>query len=508
VNVSCMSWVAGCTLLAVAATEGHAIQLWTVPPLWPEQYRTGVPVASPDLQFQGSSSLQAPQMVATLRGHTDQVLSMTPLSLPPSSSPQPSGSRGIPSSQATAQDQQGGMVENPFGLGQGEHLAVVSTAWLLTASRDQSVRSWAVQPARVLSQYHQQQALQRQKEEQERREREEEAERERLRQEAAQALEAAKARVQAMAAEMMAKAQAAPPAGPQAEVAADGQPSSASQHDLPAAVPPPPRPPQETAGRAVHETDEKAGQQGQQGVPLSFPLVAALPAKSEITGVQPQGRPAGSTGAPPSQGTAGGGSSGGQQSAPTYKRGIAYMGSHSIMPSVTGHTLTQGAAVTHPEVLAVAREALAALASSAFHPSPAVSHLLAALESVTRAAESDSVVAQQESVTGEQGLPPEAGVAGEGETLGPSNSATAAAASLRATATSSAPSPGAQALPPSALAAAGDPARLAALLSGDLGAMTASGALGPLTPERAIVAHMWRGDVRSALQVRFTISKG
>jgi hypothetical protein len=31
--------------------------------------------------------------------------------------------------------------------------------------------------------------------------------------------------------------------------------------------------------------------------------------------------------------------------------------------------------------------------------------------------------------------------------------------------------------------------------------MTASGAVGQLTPERAVVAHMWRGDVHSALQV-------
>ncbi len=126
----------------------------------------------------------------------------------------------------------------------------------------------------------------------------------------------------------------------------------------------------------------------------------------------------------------------------SLNRGVSHLGKLSLMTP----------AAAHPDVVAIAQEALAALL-------PVIAHDRAASEALS---------GLRHTCTGKAAA--QALELGQDESKGGQ------------------PSP----------AAGLDPAQVAAMLSGDVTALQATELAGP---ERTIIAHVWRGDTPSALQV-------
>lgn len=176
-TVSSLCWLAGCSALAVAGSDG-TVALWQVAHTAqaaggascvpraapaPAPDAQGSPAAGGDAGAQvadagAAACIPPPQLLTSLRGHTDQVLGMASGSLPASPT-QPQG-------------------RDTF------------IAWLFTAARDQAVRAWALDVPQLEQQLA---AQQRQKQQQE--------------------LEAARAKAQAKLDALVAAASGASPSG-------------------------------------------------------------------------------------------------------------------------------------------------------------------------------------------------------------------------------------------------------------------------------------------------------
>lgn len=419
--------------LAVAGAEGP-VELWRVH--WGAE-QGGPPddggAAQACAGEAAAAGAQGPavELVGTLRGHTDQVLDV---GVCPDLGPalaacmQPHASAaGIGHAQGVA------------AQGSGQQLEVTPPTWLVTASRDQTVRGWALDIPTLQAQTR----LAKQQQEQEAR----------LRAEAAAAAAAAAAQAEAEAAvaaaaeaEQAAAEAAAAAAAQQGAQEADGSGTAAGTTVAKAAeveaarqralaavaallgqAPPAPAPAAPAPAPAI-STPGQAPAAAPQQLPA---ILASAPAKSEVTGVPPGGPR-------------------GQQKKPLG----ALLAAKPVLPPAPDFA--------KPEVRRAARAAVRALAQAL------------------------------------------GGSSGDGSS-GAESGAAAAAAAAGAAPPSTVPSgqqaeAAAEAESAAEEAADAEALRMLAQLSGDLGAMQAAGVVSG-APERQLLAHMWRGDVRAALQV-------